>query len=162
PVDFTDGFSSRQTGLRFFDGFDRFKYHLELIIAKGACFKMLPDAVKHSVDRPAIEDPLSVLVQFIQTFRAGQLRLSRLLERSSPPTSEICSCLRSRQGFAESSSTIPARCPRGKRRPPGGLSTSSWRDRDTAYPADRGSHRCAIPRRRTPGRQSIHLRYAEQ
>lgn len=86
PVDFPDATNAFQTGLRFFNRVEHFKDHLELTVAAGACFEMLSHAVKHSVDRHAIENPLSVLIQFIKAFRAGQLHFLSVLDHLEQPT----------------------------------------------------------------------------
>ena len=80
PFDFTDATNALQQGLRFFDRIERFKDELKLTAATGAGFEMLSHADKHSFDRLAIENPLSVLVQLIKTFRAGHFHFSRLLD----------------------------------------------------------------------------------
>jgi hypothetical protein len=66
-------------------GLERFKDQLELIVATGACFEMLSDGVKHSVDWHVIENPLSVLIQFIKALRSAQFHFSGLLDHPQQP-----------------------------------------------------------------------------
>lgn len=68
-----------------FDCLERFQHQFELTTATGASFQVLSHALKHSVDRRAIEDALRVLVQFIKAFRAGQLDFSGLSDHREEP-----------------------------------------------------------------------------
>jgi hypothetical protein len=54
---------------------ERLKDHLELTGATGAGFEMLSHAVKKTVDRRAIENSLSVLVQLIKAFPGSSFPL---------------------------------------------------------------------------------------
>jgi len=85
PVDTTEAASTSKRSLLFFNRFERFQNQLVLTGATGACFKMLSHAVKHSLDRHSVENALSVLVQFIKAFRAGQLHFSRLSDHLQQP-----------------------------------------------------------------------------
>jgi hypothetical protein len=72
-------------GLRFFKGLERFQDQLEFSVAIRARFEMLSHSVKRSVDRLAVEDPLSVLVQLVEAFRAGQFNILRLPNHLQQP-----------------------------------------------------------------------------
>jgi hypothetical protein len=82
---FTDAVNARQ-GLRFFNRLERFKDKFELTGTTRARFEMLSHAAEKSVNRHAIENLLSVLVQLIKAFRAAHFHLSRLLDFLQQPS----------------------------------------------------------------------------
>jgi hypothetical protein len=84
-VDATEAASASKRSLLLFNRFERFKNQRELTGATGACFKMLSHPEKHFVERHSVENALSVLVQFIKTFRASQLHFSRLSDHREQP-----------------------------------------------------------------------------
>jgi hypothetical protein len=71
--------------LQFFNRLERVQDQIELARAAGAGFEMFSHAHQHSVDWRAVEYPLRVLVQLIQTFRAGHFNFPRLLNLLEQP-----------------------------------------------------------------------------